>query len=125
LALATLLELRRAAWLVYVEQNIRLLVMCVAALAAERPGLIFAPRPSAAGEGGTMKRDISKETKILDAMSEGNRSWQHASAAAHHWNSDRELADDLLEGAIQHGALSDALLEGWSWKDALGWLFSK
>lgn len=63
------------------------------------------------------------DEKILDAMSEANRAHQHASAAAYHWNTDRKLADDLLEGAIVHGARSDALLDGWTWKDALGWLF--
>lgn len=71
-----------------------------------------------------MKKGILIEDQILDAMSESNRSWQHASAAAYHWNSDRELADDLLAGAIQHGARADAMLEGWTWKDALAWLFS-
>jgi hypothetical protein len=71
-----------------------------------------------------MKKGILTEDDIIKATSETSRSWQHASAAASHWNSDRELADNLLAGAIQHGARADALLGGWSWKDALGWLFS-
>lgn len=69
-----------------------------------------------------MKRQLTDE-RILDAMTADTRRHQHASAAAHHWKDDPELAQDLLGGAIRYGAQADALLDGWTWKDALAWLF--
>lgn len=61
--------------------------------------------------------------QILDAMTEANRNWQDASAAAFHWGGDQELANELLAAAIEHGIQADTLLEGWTWDDAMAFLF--
>lgn len=60
--------------------------------------------------------------QVLDAMSEANRSWQDAGAAAYHWTSDPELAQELLAAAIAHGAAADRLLAGHTWEYALDYL---
>ena len=61
--------------------------------------------------------------QLLDAMEEAHRGWQDASAAAYHWNDNPELAQELLAAAIEHGIHADSLFDGWTWDDAMAWLF--